>query len=384
MKDFELIFDLKQWTPMIHFQSNQSGATLRASDVKPRLDAFIYEWCTKNNEKVHPEWIIGKDSQALNYKMSISSKGQPKICAPLRDVYFGNMGNSKPISTVLSNDISLKIICFDGDLRKVINKCLETFFLVNSFGSRSSRGSGSFTLKSTNRNRASVLLKNWYGSKIVYKLEYNTGTDIDTILKDGALIYQVLKSGYNFKDVYIKSFLTKYFLLDKKIGGEKRYLKQQGVAPSIGSHRNNGEQSNKPNEYKYIRGLLGSADGVSYLNDTYDKRNKTTVKISPVNGNDIQRIPSPIFYKICDNTLFIIPKDINKEIYGKEYEFSGIKKRTLPIPDNFDIDDMLKRYVAYLNAEESADKYVLKDESLIDDLKSLHFIKQGLIIERCE
>lgn len=32
---------LKQHTPLIHFQHDQYGATLRASEVKPKLDKFI-------------------------------------------------------------------------------------------------------------------------------------------------------------------------------------------------------------------------------------------------------------------------------------------------------------------------------------------------------
>jgi len=32
---------LKQHTPLIHFQHDQEGATLRASEVKPKLDRFI-------------------------------------------------------------------------------------------------------------------------------------------------------------------------------------------------------------------------------------------------------------------------------------------------------------------------------------------------------
>ena len=32
---------LKQHTPLIHFQHDQEGATLRASEVKPKLDKFI-------------------------------------------------------------------------------------------------------------------------------------------------------------------------------------------------------------------------------------------------------------------------------------------------------------------------------------------------------
>ena len=36
-----LTVKLKQHTPLIHFQHSQQGATLRASEVKPKLDRFI-------------------------------------------------------------------------------------------------------------------------------------------------------------------------------------------------------------------------------------------------------------------------------------------------------------------------------------------------------
>ncbi len=37
----KLVIKLKQHTPLIHFQHDQEGATLRASEVKPKLDRFI-------------------------------------------------------------------------------------------------------------------------------------------------------------------------------------------------------------------------------------------------------------------------------------------------------------------------------------------------------
>lgn len=40
---YKLTFTLKQHTPIIHFQHDQAGATLRASEVKPKLDKFIIE-----------------------------------------------------------------------------------------------------------------------------------------------------------------------------------------------------------------------------------------------------------------------------------------------------------------------------------------------------
>ena len=41
MSNFKLEFKLKQHTPLIHFQHDQSGATLRATELKPKLDKFV-------------------------------------------------------------------------------------------------------------------------------------------------------------------------------------------------------------------------------------------------------------------------------------------------------------------------------------------------------
>ena len=39
----ELRFTLKQHTPLLHFQYEQERATLRVSEVKPKLDRYIVE-----------------------------------------------------------------------------------------------------------------------------------------------------------------------------------------------------------------------------------------------------------------------------------------------------------------------------------------------------
>ncbi len=57
---FQITFTLKQHTPLIHFQHDQQGATLRATELKPKLDRFIIEKCLEelDNPKVkfnHPE-----------------------------------------------------------------------------------------------------------------------------------------------------------------------------------------------------------------------------------------------------------------------------------------------------------------------------------------
>ena len=70
-----LTVTLKQHTPLIHFQHDQYGATLRASEVKPKLDKFILTKLGENegyekgcNIAKNKGWLVGKgEHDALNY-----------------------------------------------------------------------------------------------------------------------------------------------------------------------------------------------------------------------------------------------------------------------------------------------------------------------------
>lgn len=50
---------LKQHTPLIHFQHDQYGATLRASEVKPKLDKYIIEHEFENNYEKCKYYLVG-------------------------------------------------------------------------------------------------------------------------------------------------------------------------------------------------------------------------------------------------------------------------------------------------------------------------------------
>ena len=117
---YQLNFTLKQHTPIIHFQHDQDGATLRATEVKPKLDRFIIEQLGKESDASLTDsneiylkgkevanqngWLIDKDKGALNYKMRIESV-EPSLLHKI-EVYdkleittqiapfFGNMGVS--------------------------------------------------------------------------------------------------------------------------------------------------------------------------------------------------------------------------------------------------------------------------------------------------
>ena len=59
--------ELEQQTPIIHFQHDQKGATLRATEVKPKLDRFILSKMGKKEAEAGG-WFI-KDTKSLNYKL---------------------------------------------------------------------------------------------------------------------------------------------------------------------------------------------------------------------------------------------------------------------------------------------------------------------------
>ena len=60
-----LTIKLKQHTPLIHFQHDQEGATLRASEVKPKLDKFVLNNLTQNEylQGVKEGWIVKNAKQ---------------------------------------------------------------------------------------------------------------------------------------------------------------------------------------------------------------------------------------------------------------------------------------------------------------------------------
>ena len=71
----KLEIKLKQHTPLIHFQHDQEGATLRASEVKPKLDKFILRKLTPEEKALGKSegWIKSKNDRTwLDYKMRIS------------------------------------------------------------------------------------------------------------------------------------------------------------------------------------------------------------------------------------------------------------------------------------------------------------------------
>lgn len=212
MPSFIKTYTLTQQTPMIHFQSDQPGATLRATEVKPKLDRFL---CKKHGgaeklRKEHPDWFGSEDQPALNYKLRFEFTGEKQFksetaeleiesrrirrnyngmdtqaakdekrklrdrinrnnpSAEINRMYFANMVDTKgkrpdEIERLIrdsyketvfypeTGSTKLQIVCFIPELLEEISGCVEEFFLTTNFGTRQSKGFGGFSISGAER-----------------------------------------------------------------------------------------------------------------------------------------------------------------------------------------------------------------------------------------
>jgi hypothetical protein len=154
---YKLEFTLKQHTPLIHFQHEQEGATLRATEVKPKLDKFIIEkqggW-----KEIPTGWRIGKENaqhEALDYRLRIIVPSNVNLMwfpednkIPLTfPCFFATMGDENKDKYKLccsDTPIKLEINALNDDLREEILKNICSFFMTHTFGTRQSKGFGFF------------------------------------------------------------------------------------------------------------------------------------------------------------------------------------------------------------------------------------------------
>lgn len=356
MSEYVMEFTLRQDSPMIHFQGNTPGATLRASEVKPKLDRFLTKWCKRKGIEERKEWKTDQDHNAYAYKMRIYAGGTKRSVPGKLPSYFGDLDQQRT-NLWYTDDVRLEILCFNEELRKVIREAIESFFVLHNFGTRQNRGIGGFTLKQTTPQKAEEILVDWHDTITVYKMNFNRGTNAVEILKSGNMFYQILKSGINHGGTYIKSYLTIYFLERKVrgnpapqlIGGEKRWMKQNKIAPAIGRSASEPVNRMNVNDSRYIRAILGTTGSIRYQNG---RGGTETIKIS---SDELERVPSPIRYKLVGNVLFIIPLKPGQDLYGKKFIFeneNGVRHSLLtPLRTEITMQGLMEGYIRYLRRD---------------------------------
>jgi hypothetical protein len=323
---FELRITLRQHTPIIHFQHHQDGATLRASEVKPKLDRFLIRKVTEEICKTKG-WFVGNgEHPALDYKISFTSTDSwehpaelPKLRKGELDFdnrtgnlrmeqipsYFGNMGEEnlkEPKKLVFSRtDIECKIFCFHTELIDILKQKLNEFFFWHNFGTRQSKGFGSFSLTSINglpiqglafpyAFEVSTTGDNNFSTRFkksnIDKLTQANLTAHWQLFRSIDLFHKAIKSGYNVNDNYVKSALFLFFE-DKKIQWDKRSIKQEYVDRTITNLFNSKSDNG---HFFLVRDLLGLAVESEW------KQTAGSPKITKENS-EIDRYKSPIIYK---------------------------------------------------------------------------------------
>jgi len=444
MSDYKLEFELLQQTPLVQFQSYEDGVCLRASEVKPRLDQFIINELKKINKVVPKDWLIKKDNkgtaQALNYKLQIISQGEIdksdeteteivnltiykkedkiKCKHKIKGDYFANMVGSSDraglsnrqledlirerykdtiyLNPHKNSQIRGRIYCFDKELKKCIEDHYKEFFLFNNFGTRKSKGFGSFIVKENRNESIESNIKIAIDKMLAKKqnfcyLQFNQISP-NEMLESIKMISMLMKSGINFANKIDsntgKSVPTKtpkdYFkglalineINKKNTISDKAFMKKK----CLNENTNN-------DTYSYYRGLLGLTDGVSFRAERDNPLNKK--KINIYNKEDIKinetlefenekkdkkkkmekivkidRFNNPILFKPIGNYLFIIPQTIPDLMMGRSFYFSTFKETEelkysfsekdviiTPTSENFKLEEFLFEFADYYNQD---------------------------------
>lgn len=366
---YKLEVKLKQHTPLIHFQWEHQGATLRASEVKPKLDRFVleklvekkgeeytkgkecYEREVKQSEKFNEfealemfekaswigkayGWLIG-ESKALDYKMRIKSSGRGTKLDKL-PMYFGGT-DKKGVS--YDQELDLTISSFYNEVIELLKRYLSEFFFCYNFGCRQSKGYGGFSVEKINDSVVSdnieACLKDNFN--FVYKCKSNFQNNFIQIFKKIRHDYQLIKSGINNPfnpNAYKKSklFLFGVKKMKDKPRWEKRFIKK-GIKehtillnnielsyekePLTGNDENTNSWEDKPNfyNYKYLRALLGLTEQYEFLTKTKQDKDKVVVKLK---NDSVERYKSPLLFKIINGTFYIVGNN-SYPVGGKEF-----------------------------------------------------------------
>jgi len=379
---FKLTFALKQHTPLIHFQHDQDGATLRATEVKPKLDRFIIEHLKDVENSIYEKYkkfidqlfkpsVQGKSNSL--YKIHINSSVEQKvllfsltsqadanliakhqnaiaICGENPEVYWktplfcnnslikfegsNNQGNRRIGSPshwdklkvgIWLKDINLSIVTHHKELLDLIKECLPYLFSVENFGLRQSKGFGSFSTENQNEKHIKAFIGNY--AMCIYKKTDNS----DWIKKIEFIreFWKLLKAGDSFGSYY-KSDLMKYFCMLDGTRWEKRKIKKS-LHVNHNAIYNTLRVLHTPNRIAGCENDLSSPDEVN-LNQNF-KYIRALLGLAEhyefgINGGsplkvkisnpNIERFKSPITIKIFKDSIYLICFPIDSQLSNDE------------------------------------------------------------------
>lgn len=377
MNDFILEFTLKQHTPILHFQHDQKGATLRGTEVKAKLDRYLWEHVWENDFEKGKSFLVGypgelksrfitENYRALDYKIHFVAPHDQTVEPPkgsAQKLYFGNIGSDgnrkKEKHLILAgNDVMGKIWSGNPEMIGHIKKHITSFFQTENFGTRQNKGFGSFQV--THLNGAEVA----FVKPSKYHFNTTAGTELNILWEHIDLLYRTLRSGINLKGggqsdrLYFKSLLFKYAQTQGHQWDKRQIrldlFKDHPRFKEVDRNRTDSDstvQYNKgtPMLYRDMLGLSSTQSWFSY-NATVTKKAK---------DSSIDRFKSPITFKPFQRNnrweVYIIPHPIPKEMRNTAFVVeSGNRTSTLISPD-FNLEHYLEFAFGYFQNNDIED-----------------------------
>lgn len=401
--NFKLEMQLEQYTPLLHFQGEQAGACLRATEVKPKLDRFVLEYVQRKGITLPDTWFAKKADEkeqlisrsALQYKLRFEAigNGNPrKIERGMSEaaLYFGFTGKKDSFSmrSVFYNDgINMTILCFIPELIELLMKLVVPFFAMHCFGTRSNKGFGSFGIKKftivpqeleppsieVTPEQLSEYLPDGvpalYAGKFANTRPDKGGNIYANILFCIASISSMMKGGINFTERngtehYFRGSVITYCGERYHAHSEKAMIKRDllqsrkedmAVQERLKAKKKTWQPAQQGERCLYHRGVLGLAQTYTYKDDRskgiYRKgtiKIEGTAKESKDKKSVIQRFENPVHFKPHGQWLLLIPQEYPAALHDEKlrqftFEVYG-KTETISLPKHFDLDAFLRYY----------------------------------------
>ena len=331
-------------TPLIHFE-NHAEATLRGSELKPKFDKFLIQ---RGFGDLAKEAESGK--RYFDYRVTIKpskillrKKIKPAKRANI-PLFFGNMGDEykKHPKYFVSSDVEVKFFSWNKVLIDLIEVEFPKFLASTNFGTRSSKGYGSFFIKERAFDPNLIEADHIYKIQIAAKKHPNELKELD-------IFYKFLRSGFNLKDqngettLYAKPVIFAYAKRER-MTWEKRAIKQHcfedDLQIQLNVHPNSDALKEWGEEY-IIRDLLGLSTEQQWM--SYGVSVK---KEHP----HIKRFKSPIIFKPIKNgkgydVYFWVEKRSEERLEEFLDETFTIRAGScsfeLSTPPEFDMEDFL-------------------------------------------
>jgi hypothetical protein len=270
-------------------------------------------------------------------------------------LFFGSMKNSENVKEFVYADVEIKFFSYKKESIELIKKYFDEFITSYNFGTRKSKGFGSFTTNNI------VLPK----GKKVYSFEASLKDD-DEWIKYLGYFYKFLRQGINeyrrknnkFYNIFYAKPLIFEYACKKGIVWEKKAIKER-------LNLNNSKAISCKGERKIVRDLLGLSTNQSWM----------SYRISVVKEhNQIERYPSPLFFKPI--------KDKNKmKIYfwNRSDEIGSINNQTFNIKIQGRISDRFRLSTADIDIDDFLEFVYENKNNYKKFIK--HSSSQGRVIE---